>query len=126
MEAKIMQEALRSVVSDDGETLQLLVGVELTTDGEAKGSITELRKEVSLAITRLSNLLRDAKKESQGEKQILVETLQPEGRPYRVSRKTFGDEVPGIPWIQGLPLPIGLTEEKNIPLSAVRPARTQG
>jgi hypothetical protein len=111
MKAEVKQEALRWVQAADGEKFELAIGIELDVPkGIDKGQVGELRKAASLSITRLARLLRDSQAEAQGEKQIKVETVQPEGRPYRVSRKTFGEEVPGMPWKPGGPYSTAPTE----------------
>jgi hypothetical protein len=109
MEAKVKEEVLNWSKTDDGETFELLIGVELEVPkGTDKGQVAALRKGMSLSITRLTRLMRDAQTTALGETEIKVETLQKEGKPFRVSQMTFGKEVPGMPWKPGGP---GIGEE---------------
>ncbi|MHA2065710.1 MAG: hypothetical protein ACXABY_15140 [Candidatus Thorarchaeota archaeon] len=70
MEAKVKEEVLNWSKTDDGlnwsktddgETFELLIGVELEVPkGTDKGQVAALRKGMSLSITRLARLMRDA------------------------------------------------------------------
>jgi len=114
MAVEIKKEVLKWTKTDDGERLELQIGASIDYT-ESKGVTTELRKAVSLSITRLVTLMSESQVVSQGEKEIRVETVQAEGRPYRMSQRTFGDEVPGFEWSPGGPLTETQEEETTDP-----------
>lgn len=99
MKVEAKQEQLKSVVENDTETLELNLGIKVTSAVGEEGQYPAMRKAIAKSLGILKDSMTNTRKLAPAECDILVEMIgDPNGKPFKTSRLTMGKEIPGFEW----------------------------